>query len=99
MLYATELKGRLMERSAHAILVLALWPYGARSYQYLISFYKNRAILIASAAGMALSAGLAVFLTPLPRYASLFYFPLGWYSMLLGCGAMLLGRAESKEEN
>lgn len=90
VLFATVLLGRLAERSAHALLVLALWLYGARFYQYLISYYKNRVIGIASAVGMAFSVGLAMLLTPLSRYADLIYSSLGWYAILLGGGALLV---------
>lgn len=88
VLFAFVLKGRLMERAAHALMVFVLWMYAARFYQYILSHYKNRAILAASAAGMLLSAALAVLLTPLDRYAVLIYSLTGWYSLFIGCALL-----------
>ena len=69
LLFAFVLKGRLMERASHALMVSAL---------------KHRGILAGSMAGMLLSAALAVLLTPLDRYVSLIYSLTGWGSFIIG---------------
>ena len=64
LLFAFVLKGRLMERASHALMVFALWMYATRFYLYILAHFKHRGILAGSMAGMLLSAALAVLLTP-----------------------------------
>ena len=84
LLFAFVLKGRLMERASHALMVFALWMYATRFYLYILAHFKHRGILAGSMAGMLLSAALAVLLTPLDRYVSLIYSLMGWGSFIIG---------------
>lgn len=52
VLFAFVLKGRFAERATHAFLVFALWLYAPRFYQYILSYYKKKAIIAASVTGM-----------------------------------------------
>ena len=88
MLFVFILKGRLYERLSHAVLVFALWLYAARFYWMLISFFKDRQILVISAPGMACSAAAAIILTPLDRYVDLLHSFTGAGSILAGCGLL-----------
>lgn len=88
VLFLFVLKGRFYERLCHAALVLALWLYAARFYWMLISYFKNRNILVLSFIGMIVSTAAAILLTPLDRYVSLVHSFTGSASILPG-GAML----------
>ena len=85
-LFTFVLKGRFAERGTHALLVFAIWIYATRFYQYILSNYKKKEILVGSIIGMIFSIILAVLLTPLDRYVSLIYSYMNWCSIFLGCG-------------
>lgn len=89
VLFLFVLKGRLCERLCHAALVLALWLLAARFYWFLLSFFKHRGILLLSVPGLLGSAALAVYLTPLDRYAEAVHSALGTAAILPG-GILLL---------
>ncbi len=42
LLFAFVLKGRLMERASHALMVFALWMYATRFYLYILAHFKHR---------------------------------------------------------
>lgn len=90
ILFTFILKGRLLERATHAFLVLAMWIYATRFYQYILEYYEKKEILICSAIGMVYSTVLAVLLTPLKRYVSLVYSHISWYSISLCCGLYIV---------
>ncbi len=78
------LKGRFLERTTHAIIVFALWMYATKFYQYILSYYKKKEILISSIVGMFFSIILAITFTPLEQYVSMIYSYMNLTSMFLG---------------
>lgn len=89
VLFLFVLKGRFYKRLCHAALVLALWLFAARFYWMLISYFKHRRILLLSIPGLLGSAAMAVYLTPLDRYAGTIHSSLGTAAILPG-GILLL---------
>lgn len=84
ILFTFILKGRFLERATHAIIVFALWMYATKFYQYILSYYKKKEILISSIVGMFFSIILAITFTPLEQYVSMIYSYMNWTSMFLG---------------
>jgi hypothetical protein len=73
-----------LERVTHSILVFAIWMYATKFYQYILSYYKKKDILISSIIGMFFSVVLAIILTPLERYVNMIYSYINWASIFLG---------------
>jgi hypothetical protein len=73
ILFVFVLEGRFYQRLSHAILVFALWLCAARFYWYLISFFKEKKILVLSLIGMIGCVVAAIVLTPLDRYVDLLH--------------------------
>ena len=46
VLFAFVLKGRLAKRATHAFLVFAIWIYATKFYQYILTYYKKKEILM-----------------------------------------------------
>lgn len=90
ILFACVLKGRLLERVSHAILVFGIWMCATKFYCYILAHFKEKWVLISCTIGMLYSIGLAVFLTPLDRYVAVLYSFADWYSILLGCGLLIM---------
>ncbi len=90
ILFACVLKGRLLERVTHAILVFGIWMCATKFYCYILAHFKKKWVLISCIIGMLYSIGLAVFLTPLDRYVEVLYSFTDWYSILLGCGLLIV---------
>lgn len=65
ILFCTVLKGRLVERSSHALVVFCLWLYGTSFYVSILRYFKNKLLLFTSLAGMMISIVVAIILTPL----------------------------------
>ena len=65
ILFCTVLKGRLVERSSHALIVFCLWLYGTSFYVSILRYFKNKLLLFTSLAGMMISIVFAIILTPL----------------------------------
>ena len=65
ILFCTVLKGRLVERSSHALVVFCLWLYGTSFYVSILRYFKNKLLLFTSLAGMMISIVFAIILTPL----------------------------------
>ena len=65
ILFWTVLKGRLVERSSHALVVFCLWLYGTSFYVSILRYFKNKLLLFTSLAGMMISIAFAIILTPL----------------------------------
>lgn len=84
ILFTVILKGRFIERVTHSILVFAIWMYATKFYQYILSYYKKKDILISSIIGMLFSVVLAIILTPLDRYVNMIYSYKNWTSIFLG---------------
>lgn len=84
ILFIFVLKGRVLERVTHAILVFAIWMYATKFYQYILSYYKKKEILISSIIGMLFSIILAITLTPLDQYVNMIYSYINWISIFLG---------------
>ena len=84
ILFTVILKGRFIERVTHSILVFAIWMYATKFYQYILSYYKKKDILISSIIGMLFSVVLAIILTPLDRYVNMIYSYINWTSIFLG---------------
>ena len=84
ILFTVILKGRFIERVTHSILVFAIWKYATKFYQYILSYYKKKDILISSIIGMLFSVVLAIILTPLDRYVNMIYSYINWASIFLG---------------
>lgn len=83
-MFTVILKGRFIERVTHSILVFAIWMYATKFYQYILSYYKKKDILISSIIGMLFSVVLAIILTPLGRYVNMIYSYINWTSIFLG---------------
>lgn len=90
ILFTFVLKGRIIERSTHALVIFAIWLYATQFYQYILAFFKKRVILICSIIGMIYSILLAIILTPLEQYISLVYSHMSYYSIFLGCGLLII---------
>ena len=73
ILFCTVLKGRLVERSSHALVVFCLWLYGTSFYVIILRYFKNKLLLFTSLAGMMISIALAIILTPLDGAFSLMF--------------------------
>ncbi len=84
ILFTFILKGRFLERVTHAILVFAIWMYATKFYQYILSYYKKKEILICSIIGMLFSLALAIIFIPLDRYVNMIYSYIDWTSIFLG---------------
>ena len=97
ILFACVLKGRLLERVTHAILVFGIWMYAVKFYCYILAHFKKKWVLISCIIGMLYSIGLAASLTPLDRYIEILYSFTDWYSILLSCGLLKIGRASCRE--
>ena len=65
ILFCTVFTGRLVERSAHALIVFCLWLYGASFYVNILRYFKSKLVLFTSLAGMVISVAFAIVLTPL----------------------------------
>ena len=65
ILFCTVLRGRLVERSSHALVVFCLWLYGTSFYVSILRYFKNKLLLFTSLAGMMISIVFAIILTPL----------------------------------
>ena len=90
ILFACVLKGRLLERVTHAILVFGIWMYAVKFYCYILAHFKKKWVLISCIIGMFYSIGLAASLTPLDRYVEVLYSLTDWYSILLSCGLLIV---------
>lgn len=90
ILFACVLEGRLLERVTHAILVFGIWMCATKFYCYILAHFKTKWVLISCIIGMFYSIGLAVFFTPLDRYVEALYSFTDWYSILLGCGLLIV---------
>ncbi|WP_026504920.1 hypothetical protein [Butyrivibrio sp. NC3005] len=82
------LKGRFVERSSHALIVLCLWLYGTVFYVNVLKFFTNKKMLAISILGMILSVLVAIFLTPLDRYCEVLFASIHEFSYVAG-GVML----------
>lgn len=89
ILFSTVLKGRLIERSSHALIVFMLWMYATSFYVLILKYFKNKIILGVSLIGLIESVVCAVFLTPLDKYCALVYNSLYEISFLVS-GFMLV---------
>ena len=63
---------------------MIIWMYATKFYQYILSYYKKKEILISSIIGMLFSVVLAIILTPLDRYVNMIYSYINWASIFLG---------------
>ena len=90
ILFTCVLNGRLPERISHAITVFGLWMCATKFYCYILAHFKTRWALISCLMGMLYSIGLAIFLSRLDRYVATLYSFADWYSLLLGCGLLLV---------
>ena len=84
VLFCSVLKGRWVERSSHALIVLCLWLYGTAFYVSVLKFFKNKNILIISVIGMLVSVALAITLTPLNRYCASMFTSIHELAFVLG---------------
>lgn len=89
VLFSTVLKGRLMERSSHALIVFVLWVYGTSFYVNILKYFKNKIILFICLTGMVTSIVTAIILTPLERYCTLMFSSIHQITYLLG-GFMII---------
>ena len=84
ILFNTVLKGRLLERSSHALIVFMLWIYATSFYVLILKYFKNKIFLGLSVIGLIGSVFCAVFVTPLDRYCALVYNSLHEICFLIG---------------
>ena len=89
ILFSTVLKGRLIERSSHALIVFVLWVYGTAFYVNILKFFKNKILLFTCLIGMITSIVSAIILTPLDRYCILMFNSIHQMAYLLG-GFMII---------
>ncbi len=89
VLFSTVLKGRLMERSSHALIVFVLWVYGTSFYVNILKYFKNKIFLFTCLTGMVTSIVTAIILTPLERYCTLMFSSIHQITYLLG-GFMII---------
>ncbi len=89
VLFSTVLKGRLIERSSHALIVFVLWVYGTAFYVNILKFFKNKILLFTCFIGMISSIASAIILTPLDRYCTLMFNSIHRITYLLG-GFMII---------
>lgn len=89
VLFSTVLKGRLIERSSHALIVFMLWVYGTEFYVNILKFFKNKILLFTCLIGMITSIVSAIILTPLERYCTLMFNSIHQITYLLG-GFMII---------
>lgn len=89
ILFSTVLKGRLMERSSHALIVFLLWMYATSFYVMILKYFKNKIFLGVSLIGLIGAVFCAVFVTPLDKYCALVYDSLHELSFLIS-GIMLV---------
>ena len=89
ILFSTVLKGRMIERSSHALIVFALWVYGTSFYVNILKFFKSKILLFTCLIGMIASVVSAIILTPLDRYCTLMFSSLHQIAYLLG-GFMII---------
>lgn len=73
ILFSTVLKGRLLERSSHALIVFMLWLYATSFYVLILKYFKNKILLGVCLIGLIGSAFCAVFVTPLDKYCALVF--------------------------
>lgn len=59
ILFACVLKGRLLERVTHAILVFGIWMCATKFYCYILAHFKKKWVLISCIIGMLYSIGLS----------------------------------------
>ena len=85
VLFLFVLKGRIYERTCHAMLVLALWLYAARYWWFLIAYYKYMSVKAARGAILIIVvlAAAAIGMTPLDKYSTV-HSALGAASILPG---------------
>lgn len=84
ILFLTVLKGRLVERTSHAFIVLNLWLYGTSFYVNVLKYFKNKIVLFSSIILMIISVSFAIILTPLDRYCSLMFSVTKEWTYLIG---------------
>lgn len=84
ILFNTVLKGRLMERSSHALIVFMLWIYATSFYVLILKYFKNKIFLGLSVIGLIGSVFCAVFVTSLDKYCALIYNSLHEFCFLIG---------------
>lgn len=89
ILFSTVLKGRLIERSSHALIVFVLWVYGTAFYVNILKFFKNEILLFTCLIGMITSIVSAIILTPLDRYCAFMFSSIHQITYLLG-GFMII---------
>lgn len=70
VLLNTALKGRVTERSSHALMLFFLWLLFTRIYTFLVSLKSQKSALVRLLVTGALFLSLIIFLTPLDRYVS-----------------------------
>ncbi len=80
VLFATVLKGRLLERSSHALMVFGFWLYATAFYNNILKYLKSKPVLLASLAGMLICVPSAIIITPLDRYCDVVHYPV-WTAM------------------
>ena len=73
ILFLTVLKGRIIERSSHALIVFTLWLYATSFYVSILKYFKNKKILLISIIAMIIFIAFAIYLTPLDRYTKDLY--------------------------
>lgn len=83
ILFSTVLKGRLIERSSHALIVFVLWVYGTAFYVNILKFFKSKILFIYCLIGMIASIVSAIILTPLDRYCTLMFSSIHQMTYLL----------------
>ena len=84
ILLTTVLRGRFLERSSHALIVLALWMLVTSFYVDMLKYRKDKVIRMFLVIGCVISVALVIILTPLDRYNTMLYSQVHEYSYILG---------------
>lgn len=99
VLLNTILKGQIVERSSHALILFFLWLLFTRIYIFLISLKPQKYTLLRLIVTGVLILSLIIFLTPLDRYISTLFNKFEYWTYLLGvfeCSVFYVGYSFNK---
>lgn len=83
VLFSTVLKGKMIERSSHALILFFLWLLLTRTYLLLISLKPRKYVTLGLIVTGILFLGLIILLTPLDRYIIYLFSPFKYWTYML----------------
>ncbi|MBM7710889.1 hypothetical protein [Enterococcus xiangfangensis] len=99
VLFSTVLKGKMIERSSHALILFFLWLLFTKLYLLLISLKPQKYTTIGLIMSGVLFLGLIIFLTPLDRYITYFFNPFKYWTYALALFECFIFYAGSSFKN